>query len=278
MMKVSNDLPKITELGPKSFDELDLPPTLYKYRTWEQPFHQRILRNKEVYFARPDSFKDKLDCKIPLRYDLLTDNYIRARYRNDLRKENPDWEEQRINLEAEIWFKKGLLRDKNRIKALEEQFWLEFNERFGILSLTPIWNSIEMLQYYSSGFSGFCVGFDTINLVQDQQSFGGGGEVAYYDELPVLIPEKYDRMHLFLMQVYSKLRKWEFENEYRLTKTNIRQRNVEVPIDVFQEVIIGPKITKKNKGEIRATVKSIFPDVHIMEAYFDKKAIKRRRI
>jgi len=48
------------------------------------------------------------------------------------------------------------------------------DDRFGVLSLTPVPDSKEMWVKYANNYTGFCVGFKTLNLVQDRQNFGGG--------------------------------------------------------------------------------------------------------
>lgn len=77
-------LPEIKFLGPRDFEEMDIPPVLYKYRNWDDRYHRRIVKERENYFARPDCFKDPLYCHIPLRYDLITNEDILNKYRNDL--------------------------------------------------------------------------------------------------------------------------------------------------------------------------------------------------
>lgn len=57
----------------KSFKEMDLPATIYKYRTWTDAYHQRIISHRQVFLARPTTFEDTLDCKGPIRYDLLSE-------------------------------------------------------------------------------------------------------------------------------------------------------------------------------------------------------------
>ena len=122
------------------------------------------------------------------------------------------------------------------------------------------------------------IGFKTLNLVQDQQNFGGGGGVWYFDDIPELIPEKQDRMALSHIQIYSKERKWEFEKEYRLTKFRVVNREVVVPQEVYQEIIIGPKIRRCQKRSIISIVKKHLPRINIKEAYFENGVIKIREI
>jgi hypothetical protein len=63
-----------------SFDDLVMPETLYKYRDWQDKNHRRVISHQEVFFASPNSFEDKLDCKNPTRWDLLTYGEILDKY------------------------------------------------------------------------------------------------------------------------------------------------------------------------------------------------------
>ncbi len=209
-------LPEVKFLGPQSFEEMDIPKILYKYRDWENPFHRKILREREIYFAPPNSYVDPYDCHIPRRFDLLTDKQILDKYRTDLRKQNPSWGTDKLEKEAKNWFNKGLLRDKEHIATYDKEFWNDFNRLFGVLSLTPVLDSKEMWIKYANNYSGFCVGFKSLILFKDNQHFGAGGPVSYFSELPVLIPYQEDSIIEHQRQIYSKEEKWSFEKEKAL--------------------------------------------------------------
>lgn len=51
----------------------NVPPFLYKYRSWDDEKHQDMLKSQIVWFASPASFNDPFDCKIPY-LDILTLN------------------------------------------------------------------------------------------------------------------------------------------------------------------------------------------------------------
>ena len=274
----TQELPEIKFLGPHDFEEMDNPSVLYKYRDWKEKNHRRILREREVYFSRPDSFKDPQDCNIPRRFDLLTDEDIRIKYYEDLKKDNPSWDDNRLNQETQIWVDKGLLKDLDRISEIEEKFWGDFNDRFGVLCLTRKPDSKYMWENYSNNHSGICVGFKSLPLFRDRQHFGAGGKVQYYPELPVLIPYKEDSMIESQRQIYSKLDKWEFEDEYRLSKFNIKNRVVKIPVDAYVEVIIGSSINKNHRKDIIRIVSRRLPGVKLKDAYLENDEIRIREI
>ena len=52
--------------------EKELPKTLFKYRSWGNSYHQKLLTERTIYFAKPSEFNDPFDGNISIRWDLLT--------------------------------------------------------------------------------------------------------------------------------------------------------------------------------------------------------------
>jgi len=264
-------------LGQREFEEMDLPAILYKYRDWNNDNHKRILTDNEVYLSSPADFKDEFDCKVPIRYDLLTENEIYKKYLNSSKKENPHFSRQQHRKFATDWQKKGLMRDKKRLEDLDKEFFDRFNKLFGVLSLTAIPDNITMWEYYANQHSGFCVGFHTIPLCKQEQYFGGGGEVSYNDEFPIIKEtDSLEKKHF--LQIHSKLRKWEFEKEYRLTKFNIQNRQAKIPNEIFAEIILGAKMPDEIKKEIIDIASKKYPKAKVLQAQFENDIIKLKEI
>ncbi len=99
-----------------SYDELNnLPLKIYKYRTWTDSFHQEIISKQVVFMARPSSFKDPFDCKLPKRYDLLSGEDIYNKYFSDSKQDYPNWTQQQHKQFAKEWYKKSPMRDKEHL-------------------------------------------------------------------------------------------------------------------------------------------------------------------
>ena len=224
------------------FEELELPERVYKYRTWSDPYHRSILLNQEVYFAPPSSFEDKLDCKIPLRWDLLTNKERYEKYYLDAQEKHPKWTRQQKRKFARDLTKKFPVKKKEIVAQIEDETSQKFDARFGVLSLTAISNNQSMWEKYSESGAGFCVGFDPKIMFK---YFGGGGKVEYYDELPDICPmPKHSFAEQNYLQVFSKERKWEFEQEYRVHKFSTEPftpnaRLIKLPPDAYKELIFG---------------------------------------
>lgn len=240
------------EITQTTFDKLDdLPPTIYKYRSWTEDYHKEILKEQIVFMAQPSSFDDPLDCKLQKRYDLLTGQDIYNKYLEDSKRENPIWTRQQHRKYARDWSKKSPLRDPEYIKKIQKTHFVEFDKRMGVLSLTGNPAIIRMWEEYAENHQGFCVGFEPKKMFKH---LGGGGKVFYCEQLPVILPfDSIEKEHL--TQVFSKETKWSFEEEYRTHKfyshpATIQDRKINLPKDCYKELIFGAHMSETNREEI----------------------------
>ncbi|MBK9013740.1 MAG: DUF2971 domain-containing protein [Saprospiraceae bacterium] len=234
-------------------NEIEIPKIVFKHRKWDG-FQKDVILKREVFYAPPESFEDPLDCKVPIRYDQLTDEEIFGRYLERMKEQHPRWTRLKQRSEARYWFNKGLMRDKEHIQKVEEDYWKEFNERFGVLCLIPNPNSFKMWVEYSDNHKGYCVGFNTEIMFKDKSKVGGGGKVIYFGELPIIHPLE-PPMQKMLKQIYFKEKKWEFEDEFRVHKMHPNQisdeqRILKVPEEALAEIIFGAKMPPETKTEI----------------------------
>lgn len=263
---------KIVHRTIRPVQDFDYPRTLYKYRNFVNPHHISILKKQEIYFSFPSDFEDPLDCKVPTRVDLLTNTQIRKIYEHHSREMNPHFSRKQHKEHAIKWKEKGLLKNKSRLRKLQAEQFAEYNKRIGVFSITENYQSEEMWNKYSENFTGFCVGFEPRVLFD---YLGGGGKVIYQKELPTIWPRP---MHSFddqiRLQVFTKLEKWSFEEEYRTTIFSnkgllLSDRIIKIPKDSFREVIIGDGISTANEEYIRQAVKDEFGSLPIKKAKFD---------
>ena len=49
----------------------DYPKIVYKYRSWDNPVHQRVLKFNELFVSSPKNSNDPFDCRIPINYSQL---------------------------------------------------------------------------------------------------------------------------------------------------------------------------------------------------------------
>lgn len=254
----------------KDFPEMDLPSVVYKFRIWSKKNHRKIIQKREVYLAPPSSFPDKFDCRVPIRYDLLGDSEIFAKYVLQSLENNTAFTDIRQHFQfAHYWFSKGLLRNPDRLKELEKKFFEKFDKLTGVLSLTAAPDSKPIWEEYSDNGKGFAIGFDSVRFFNRPGIFGRGGEVLYFDQLPIIkATDPFFKQSV--LQVFSKLRKWEFEEEYRIMGFGIRQRKVIIEPESYSELILGWDMNAEEKSEILAAVADHLPHIKLRQAILNE--------
>lgn len=251
-----------------SLDEIDFPEILYKYRDWEFRHHDRFIKEREVFMASPNSFEDDKDCRNPVRYDLLTEKQTIEFYEHISRREYPNRTRKQHREEARKFAKKGLFKDKLYLENYRNFYNEQHDLRHGVLSLTaePCLN--EMWDKYSNDGKGFCIGYNARILFD---YLGGGGAVKYCDKLPIILPKPFMDFHQesnYL--IYHKERKWEFEKEYRTIKfwkdpAPISARQIKLPKEAFNKIILGKNISEQHRAEITKAVKENIGEIPIVD-------------
>lgn len=250
-----------------NFEEMkgEYPETLYKYRSWIDKFHKTVLTEKQLYYSSPNQFEDPKDCKLTVRFDLLSAQEKLSWIEHKLKQQNPEKNRNFYRSEARRLFKSSPISDNKKIKELQKNALEEYNLRTGVLSLTGNPNNNGMWDKYGDKHKGYCVGFDPLILFEQ---LGGGGMVQYVKELPIVYPEpKHNHQEQMVYQVFYKEDKWSFEEEYR-THTfhhqpmSNKDRIINVPKEAFKTLIFGKNMSNEDKENI---IKTIHPDLNKIE-------------
>ena len=53
--------------------DIEHPQILYKYRDWDNDYHRQLLTRQTIYLSKPYDFNDPFDGRIPVRWDLMTE-------------------------------------------------------------------------------------------------------------------------------------------------------------------------------------------------------------
>ena len=246
----------------------DVPKVVYKYRSWNNEYDKRTLTDFELFQSSPARFNDPYDCKIPVAHFLLEfDRPKQQRYFtrivNDYKSHLS--ESEKI-LEVQRLIQEGRFSDHNWLKWADNDFIEDLNNRFGIVSLTPIKNNILMWAHYANCQKGYCIGFRSTILFNNPDHFGSGGKVQYPEVYPLIDPEE-EHLQQMIKQVYLKSKVWEYEQEYRLSKFDAADRIIKFDKDCVAEILIGCNASQETIDEIRDIASSNFPKVPIFKAY-----------
>ncbi len=251
----------------KTLDDIEFPKILYKYRNWNDKFNKRFINEREVFMASPNQFEDKLDCKSPVRYDLMTHEQAKVVYTRISNLDENLTRQQKRKRVRELLNKKDYLNPEFN-ENYQKIYFKGYFERLGILSLTAENCLDSMWEKYADNHSGFCVGYNSRILFN---FLGGGGKVEYPDELPILLPDPImSREEMRWKQVYFKEKKWEFEQEYRTQKfwefpATISDRQITLPKEAFNCVILGKNMSESDKTEIIDSIKTNIGNIDIKE-------------
>jgi hypothetical protein len=246
--------------------KITYPKILYKYRDWDNLYHKGVLTENKIFLSPPREFEDKMDCNVPEKFPLKIELYELFIERS--KKENPRFSRQQHRKYARDWSKKSPLANPKQLKNLVEKFNEDFNNRFGVCSVTADPYNLNMWKKYGNNSKGICIGFNSEKLFS---IVGGGGEIRYVDDLPVIdfVHDDFETKHV--KNIMFKEKQWSFEKEYRLHKfwesnANLGDRNIVMPKDCIVEVILGKNISDANKKEITELIQQKHPNVAIVES------------
>ena len=248
--------------------DFPMPKIVYKYRDWEDDFHKRFITHREVFMASASTFEDELDCNNPTRFDLLTGKQIFDFFLNDSKERHPNFLRQQHRAFAKYWTKKSPIKDKKYVEEEMKKNVQSYFEHEGILSLTENCNNDAMWLKYANKETGFCIGYNTLEMFQ---YLGGGGEMNYVDKLPEIYPHPFMQHEIATSyRAFYKLKKWSFEEEYRTKKfwphiVTIQDRQIKLPKEAFKHIILGNKVSGKNEKEITELVKKHIGDIEIIK-------------
>ena len=247
------------------FTEKDIPPTLFKYRSWDDPYHKRLLTHCELYFASFDQFNDPFDGAVPFKYDQeqLTKENIFLKMYEVAKHQNPDWDDKQIHAYCYEHQRRGYLLDEQYVESLQEDIRTKTNSRFGIVSLAELPNNYLLWSHYSSSHTGFCVGFNSRKLFDATK--GMLGPVSYQHDLP-LIDLFGDEIEFGRKLLFTKGKHWEYEDEYRLVRPGYSRKKAYLPLEVFECLVFGYKMDQKDKFSILELLEEKHPNVTIYEA------------
>lgn len=242
-----------------------MPKTLYKYRNWSDSNHKKLISRGELYYPSPNSFNDPFDCNLEISYHLLAeDEDMRIQYFTEIVNDRySEFNEPARRAKVRDLIRQERYKDLDFLRMKHEESIDLLNNRFGVLSLTPINDNILMWAHYANSHKGFCVGFDTELLYN--QIGGGLKDVEYVPNYPIISPidDSFDKMR---KQIFFKANFWNYELEYRHLKSIDQSGRVnKLNKGVITEVIIGYKMIESHRAKLTKTVKQYDSNIKIYQ-------------
>ncbi|MBW6528512.1 DUF2971 domain-containing protein [Sphingomonas sp. RHCKR7] len=209
-----------------------MPDKVYKYK----PFGVNTLRaitEAEVFYAKPSTFNDPLDCDPTIDVDIDRRHLERLLYRMIVKRKNEDEARSEIGRLRYYASEHGDYRTEPEVEsylmrtlasAIKRELDLEFGDQ-GVLSLSATWKSGLMWSHYADEHRGICIEYDT----RDQEhprlqavDYKGPRAIKTSDLYRWKVrDDAAAKEQVFRTYFYTKSNEWKYEKEWR----DIRDRN-----------------------------------------------------
>jgi hypothetical protein len=257
------------------------PKYLYKFRSFRNERHKRILTDGELFSPSPDKFNDPFDTRIPIRYENFTKSEF-IRYWTDSYKEDfPNARDRDIREWVKNFYKicrtpKG----KNIIADNQEKIINEIrSSKVGVYSLTANLKSILSWSHYADSHRGFCVGFHTSSLrvfLQRSQLPLELGRVDYSKEYPYINAYNTSVAEKARKILWTKSSDWEYENEYRILWNDGANNRLTIPDGIILRVVLGCQVSPADRDEMISILKGPSDRLSLFQAKQQKNTFGLR--
>jgi Protein of unknown function (DUF2971) len=240
-----------------------MPPTLYKYSGVSGDRLERMRKlvvESELYFARPSSFNDPLDCRVAPRFDastLLIEQHWRRVAKRNSPARHPSVHRPVIRkMLTESRTPEGQARLTNQM--------FESLDQNGVVCLAKDPANMLLWSYYAEGHAGVAVRFNLSleNLIAFGRSFIPV-EVQYQSEFPDINFYKSTTTDFILTILGTKSIAWKHEQEWRLVIPGF-SGCVRVPPRMINGVILGMKTSRATEAAIRGWIAGRLPRVELL--------------
>jgi hypothetical protein len=247
------------------------PPSLFKYRTWDDDYHKLVITNRELYFSSPSKFNDPYDCALP--FNQHPDNSDPLKIKFKVEQTAPRFFPGIYGAELEEKCAKQVMLIMQDPKTWFDDNWGyspdELNKRFGVLSLTPHAKNYLMWSHYAQSHQGFCVEFDTRLLVESIA--GHYQKVTYDSNIPLFSIIELLEDGLMAKLLYTKSKDWSYEDEYRITRINHPNVSIKFNPEALIGIYFGYKMSPEKQLEIIEKAQPLYPDVKFYKMELGKE-------
>lgn len=225
-------------------NSIPTPSVLYKYHAFNK-WTQDIFERDEVYFQSPDGFNDPFDSKTPLTY--VGSEEQRVIRLKDLWRQGPARGEKEEDLHAQALDIVRRGSDVPLVLSTLARSAERTRRRLGVFCMTSKRNDIVMWSHYADAHKGFCLGFKTANPF-----FGRANPVNYERDRPCLnLIMPLDPNDIDIADnLFAKSEEWQYEDEWRIVDHEKGPGIHQYPAEALCEVILGCRITPKNRHQI----------------------------
>lgn len=236
------------------------PRTIYKYRSWDNDLHKRILTHNEIFMSPPNLFNDPFDCRIYEDMSWLHDQVKRNEYIEKSIIENKDHISKTYkNVDEARKLLINNFSNPNLYQIRSERTQDEFTDKYiGITSFAENCDSILMWSHYANNHRGFSVGFHEKKMKMSGL-FDLCESVIYTEDMPNYYADE-SKTNKINKELYKSI-EWEYEREYRAISLFFDNRNqnpsrvVNFKDSYIKEIVFGLLMPQEYKDKITEIAK-----------------------
>jgi len=221
---------------------------------------RRLIQDKSLWYATPNSFNDPFDCNMKLHVD---------------DSKNEDWEGYLQKAIENYGDPAGRLKHFMANKTWDKVPWNKdgdgstfdtHHNKSSVLCLSKKNNSIPMFSYYADEHKGFCAEF-TFGIEQvpcgfefnDRNARGTPyagkiifKDVIYQDNYPDLnYHRNYGNPALVDKLIFTKHADWRHEKEYRIFRRGVAAATVTYPDEMLTGIVFGCRATSTDIDTVK---------------------------
>ena len=257
------------ELRYKNLEDLDLseivPKIIYKYRSFKDTNHKKIILNQEIYLSRPSEFLCPYDMNYVIDKEYVKNELNRRKYYKDYLNLNSLFNPIIDKLIIDNPITDILLASQER--EIKEKY----DEMFGVFSASETYRNQRLWSDFGDKKKGFCVGIDFLKAIPINEGFRGGITYVKPEELPknkILDREGNDEfVKSFFDWILTLPEQYVEECEYRFTKIIFSEleRQRTIPKDSIREIVIGENMSKTDRKDL----------IEMTELHLPQASVKR---
>jgi len=249
------------------------PARLYKYRDTGK-FTETVFNDRTLFFASPSAFNDPFDCGFQvLVTGAKNETVTEAMAWTTVQEKRPDLApHEQIGAAKEVASKLIATRREEFEGIIIAKLSRDTNERVGICCFTEVNDDILMWSHYADYHRGICLEFSPArSLLAAARPVEYGERYPSLDLLSVVVNEDLRATAPWMLK---KAKHWSYEKEWRVLDFEGGPGAKPLPPSCLTGVIMGCRISARNRARVRRWVSDWPSEVTIYQAMQSRKSFR----
>ncbi len=231
---------------------------LYKYIGLNEniEFVEKIIKDKTIKFSDPTTFNDPFECMSIIGVFSYSD--IRDKLHEEYLNQGKSFNEEIAKIHYD-----------ELIFSMRDEFHKSSLPKYGILSLSSVWNNILMWSHYASQHKGIVLIF---KYIPSNDFYENMMKVRYKNGIEFFELSHSNKDKKIWESFSTKHTMWEYENEYRIISPPSALHMFDgakikpFPKELLLGIIFGIKTLDQHKVDINKWVSRYYPQLRIFQA------------